>query len=183
MLGSKSSKETEKQAKQTARWEGTPYNDTSADRALLSDTDLQDRVQEGESDNLRLGQPSVAIMAQEMKGATLTLEGDMSALSVPGLVELLAAELGAVKESLTVVEFGVSPTFGHPTHLSPIARTPPSTASPEIFNGSALKVSLLEPLADQLYTRCLAGVLRVPGLLYLEVRSSITFKVALRHTR
>lgn len=181
MPGSKSSKGRAKQAKKTTRWAGTSYNDTSADRASLSDTDAEDRGQGEDSDNLRLGQPSVATMPQDTKGVTLTIEGDLSALSVPDLVGLLAAELGAVKEGLTVVEVGVSPTVGHPTRLSPIATTPPSVATPGVVNNSALKVLLPEPLADQLYTRCLAGVLRVPGLLYLEVRLSTERKVALCH--
>lgn len=170
-LGSTSAEGRARQAKKALRWADTPYSDASAGRSALFDTGAEDRVQKEESDNVRLGQrPSVATMMQRTRGATLTLEGDLSsALSVPGLVTLLAAELGAVKESLTVVEVGVSPAGDHLTRPSPVTTTPPLVGIPEVVNNSTLKMSLPETLADQLYTRCLAGVLRVPGLLYLEV--------------
>ncbi len=110
------------------------------------------------------------------QGAVLTIEGSLSTLSVPGLLELLAAELATTEESIRVVEVGGSGggpasvgAASGPTHTSAGAAAPPP-----VDGSSVLTLSLSAQLAGQLYTRCLAGVLRVPGLLYLEVRTQGT---------
>lgn len=104
------------------------------------------------------------------QSAVLTIEGSLSTLSVPGLLGLLAAELATTEESVTVVEviYGESPVDA----VSRQSHAAADNALPTSADGSSvLKLSLPAPLASQLYTRCLAGVLRVPGLLYLEVRA------------
>lgn len=110
----------------------------------------------------------------------LTIEGDLATLSVPDLLGLLAAELSATEESIRIIEIGgVSGGGGGGGSLGVASREDPTTTStappPRVVNErSVLKLSLTEALAGQLYTRCLAGVLRVPGLLYLEVRARST---------
>lgn len=103
--------------------------------------------------------------------AVLTIEGDLSTLSVPSVVALLAAELTAVEESIRVMEIGGSDGLnesfgGGGSSAAPSSKT---NIPPAVDDRSTLKLSLPGRLAGQLYTRCLAGVLRVPGLLYLEV--------------
>lgn len=93
------------------------------------------------------------------KAIFLTIEGDLPTISVPSLLELLAAEIGTDTRSISLMEIGGS-------HL---ASTPENDDTPN-SNQSKLVISLPDALANQLYTRCLAGVLRVPGLLYFEVR-------------
>eukprot|EP00903_Cladosiphon_okamuranus_P006300 g6178.t1 len=103
------------------------------------------------------------------QSAVLTIEGPLSTLSVPGLLGLLAAELATTEDSITVVEVGVSSecsvdAVSRQSHAAADKALPTS-----VDRSSVLKILLPPPLASQLYTRCLAGVLRVPGLLYLEV--------------
>lgn len=96
------------------------------------------------------------------EGAVLTIEGSLSTLSVRGLIALIATELGAKEHSIHLIEVGGVSAALRP---SPTAPTPPPAE-----NECVLKLSLPAALADRLHTRCLGGVLRVPGLLSLEVR-------------
>ena len=96
------------------------------------------------------------------EGVVLTIEGSLSALSVRGLIALIATELGAKEGSIRVIEVAGVPADTRP---SPTAPTAPSAE-----DKCVLKLSLPAALADYLHTRCLGGVLRVPGLLSLEVR-------------
>lgn len=112
---------------------------------------------------------------KKMMSAVLTIEGDLSTLSVPTVIALLAAELSAVEESIRLIEIGGSDGVGESGGNgyggvgSSGAASTKTTAPPVVDHRSILKLSLPGALASQLYTRCLAGVLRVPGLLYLEV--------------
>lgn len=95
----------------------------------------------------------------------LTIEGGLSTLSVRGLIALIAAELGAKEHSIRLIEVGgVSDAVG--TSYTGL------TASPAV-DECVIKLSLPEVLADRLHTRCLGGVLRVPGLLSLKVRHCV----------
>ena len=106
--------------------------------------------------------------------AVLTIEGSLSTLSVPGLLRLLAAELAAAEETITVTEVGGCGEASA-SAISRQSHAAAGEAFPTSVDGSSvLKLSLPTTLASQLYTRCLAGVLRVPGLLYLEVRAHCT---------
>lgn len=96
------------------------------------------------------------------EGAVLTIEGSLSTLSVRELIALVAAELGAEEHSIRLIEVG-----GVSAALRP---TPAAPAAPPAEDECVLKLSLPTALADRLHTRCLGGVLRVPGLLSLEVR-------------
>ncbi|CAM9542999.1 unnamed protein product, partial [Ectocarpus sp. 12 AP-2014] len=109
---------------------------------------------------------------EKEKNVVLTIEGEFSTLSVPGVRELLAAELATPEESIRVIEVGGgsngSSTGGGDTsrQAPPAARIALSSTS---GGRSTLKLALPGVIATQLYTRCLAGVLRVPGLLFVEV--------------
>ncbi|CBJ33221.1 calmodulin-like myosin-light chain [Ectocarpus siliculosus] len=109
---------------------------------------------------------------EKEKNAVLTIEGELSTLSVPGMRGLLAAELATAEESIRVIEVGGSSNGsstggGDTSRQAPTAtRTAPSSTSD---GRSTLKLALPSVIAAQLYTRCLAGVLRVPGLLFVEV--------------
>lgn len=119
----------------------------------------------------------------EGRVATLVVEGDAKTLSLATFVELLAFELGAAREDLRVLRVGDSPEdslAAAPSSSSPSSSAPGSTEKPALGRktssasaSSTLKILVGKPLADQLYTRCLAGVLRVPGLLTLEVGSAL----------
>lgn len=100
------------------------------------------------------------------KKAVLTIEGGLSTLSVPSLLVLLAAELAVSKESMSLIEVGGSFTGGCPADRQARSNETASTT----FDEATLELSLPDHVANQLYTRCLAGVLRIPGLLFLEVR-------------
>lgn len=119
----------------------------------------------------RISSPSSKNDTSERKqGAVLTIEGSLSTLSVPGLLGLLAAELATTEESITAVEVGCC--NGSLVEVASRQSHAATDATPAPADGSSVvKLSLPATLASQLYTRCLAGVLRVPGLLYLEVRS------------
>ncbi|CAM9612678.1 unnamed protein product, partial [Hapterophycus canaliculatus] len=106
-----------------------------------------------------------------ISSAVLTIEGDLSTLSVTSVITLLAAELSATEEAIRVIEIGGSGGVDDGVgagDFSSAASTKAATP-PVVGNRSTLELSLPGTLASQLYTRCLAGVLRVPGLLYLQV--------------
>ncbi|CAN0370207.1 unnamed protein product, partial [Ectocarpus sp. 12 AP-2014] len=109
---------------------------------------------------------------EKEKNAVLTIEGELSTLSVPGVRELLAAELATAEESIRVIEVGGG-SNGSSTGGGDTSRQAPTATSiaPSSTSGgrSTLKLALPGVIAAQLYTRCLAGVLRVPGLLFVEV--------------
>ncbi|CAM9744831.1 unnamed protein product [Scytosiphon promiscuus] len=110
---------------------------------------------------------TVAPATETKMSVILTIEGDLSTLSVPSVVALLAAELAAVEESIRVIEIGGGDGVGE--SRGDRGSSAAGSRSTSVGNRSTLKLSLPGTLASQLYTRCLAGVLRVPGLLYLEV--------------
>lgn len=119
--------------------------------------------------------PNTTPCSEREQRAVLTIEGDLETLSVPDLLGLLTAELATTEESIRIIEIGGANGGGGGSLFVCASRQAPTAAGTvpprRVAERSVLKLSLTEALAGQLYTRCLAGVLRVPGLLYLEVRT------------
>lgn len=104
---------------------------------------------------------------------TLTIDADMSTTSALDLLPLLAAELGTTHASIEIVAVCGSPVDKTSTGLSStVGDAIPAAAVPTATARSTVDLLLSEAIANRLYTRCLAGVLRVPGLVYLEVRTA-----------
>ena len=124
---------------------------------------------------------------EKRRWASLTIEGKAPNLSISDVLELLATDLGATNDVINVVKVGGSFSTGEratvplPSFTDPAAATTVSTTSHDF----TLEVSLPETLASRLYTRCLAGVLRVPGLLFLKVRVIFSPRLCFRreHTQ
>lgn len=110
------------------------------------------------------------------KRALLTMEGALPTSSVSEVLELLAADLDSPSEAMAVIKVDENfPTGEHTTGPSPSVNDSTSTTvTPNVGHESTLEISLPEALADRLYTRCLAGVLRIPGLLFLKVRIAVS---------
>lgn len=108
---------------------------------------------------------SVEVSTERTIRAMVSVEGCISQRSVADLTLVLAAELGVTTASLGTIEVAVEPPIGSPASMMDefYDGTQPTV------NGSTMKMLLAEHLAERLYTRCLTGVLRLPGLLRVEV--------------
>lgn len=115
---------------------------------------------------------NIAIGGQT-KQAYLTMEGALLTSSVSRVLEILAADLNSPSDAMAVIKVEESfPTGERATGPWPSVNDSTSTTvTSNVGHESTLEISLPEALADRLYTRCLAGVLRIPRLLFLKVRS------------
>lgn len=107
---------------------------------------------------------------EPMIRAILTIEGDISTLSTSDLAVLLATELGTTEENFGVIEAVGSTTADTPILFSLATGIDSPVHTQSTVAGSTVKLFVAKSLGEALYTRCLAGVLRIPGLLHLEVR-------------
>lgn len=135
----------------------------------VADTSRPDAAGTG---GTRLSSPlSTNDTPERKQSAVLTIEGSLLTLSVPDLLGLLATELATTEEKITTIEVGGCGGTSVDTASRQVHAAADNTLPTPVDGSSVLKLSLPATLAGQLYTRCLAGVLRVPGLLYLEVRA------------
>lgn len=115
-------------------------------------------------------------IGDQTRRAYLTMEGALPTSSVSEVLEILAADLNSPSDAMAVIKVDENfPTGEHPNGPWPSVNDSTSTkVTSNVGHESTLEISLPEALANRLYTRCLAGVLRIPRLLFLKVRITVS---------